>query len=488
MSIPRRNSLLGAIASLLLAAPPGAGAVYLNPDGQGQALIYPYYSVQGVNGNPLNTYITLSNHTNDSKVARVRFREGRNAVEVLSFDVYLGQNDTWTAAVVPASADPSAPAKLITADLSCTNPPIPAGGVVFNNFLYTSPGDDGAGTGLERTREGYVEVIEMARVTGFTAASIGHGSNTNCANAQGSLPSLFLDTPSGGLSGTLTVINVANGMDFSVNADALAELSTRSLYRPLSDSQAVDFNAPEIDPVSHVIANGFYYRSVWSRPVDAVSAVFMRSAWMGEVVLDSATQSRTDVVSVFPTRRSYVTTASAAAPFSRPFAWFPQCGLQTGGAAGEPMTMTIANRESAVLIPPPADFPEPPARPPTTICPAVAVVSIANSAVSPSDRSRALGSANLAIGGMVLLPSTFQNGWLSLEGGTLLPLSSLESSTRVQLSTGGVIAGRHSYRGLPVTGFSVRTFENGTLSCNGAACQGNYGSAFPLTYRRNITP
>jgi hypothetical protein len=46
----------------------------------------------------------------------------------------------------------------------------------------------------------------------------------------------------------------------------------------------------------------------------------------------------------------------------------------------------------------------------------------------------------------------------------------------------------HGYRGLPVVGFWVRTFENGALSCNGTTCQGNYGSAFPLTYKRIITP
>jgi hypothetical protein len=43
------------------------------------------------------------------------------------------------------------------------------------------------------------------------------------------------------------------------------------------------------------------------------------------------------------------------------------------------------------------------------------------------------------------------------------------------------------YGGLPVVGFMVRTFRNGTLACAGApSCQGNYGGAFPHRTIRTI--
>jgi hypothetical protein len=67
-------------------------------------------------------------------------------------------------------------------------------------------------------------------------------------------------------------------------------------------------------------------------------------------------------------------------------------------------------------------------------------------------------------------------------------MTSLGSSTRLALATGAVTTGSHVFGGLPVVGFTVRTFENGTLACSTGACQGNYGGAFPLKYRRNITP
>ena len=63
------------------------------------------------------------------------------------------------------------------------------------------------------------------------------------------------------------------------------------------------------------------------------------------------------------------------------------------------------------------------------------------------------------------------------------------TSLRTEIASGAVTAGAHVYSGLPVVGFAVRTFRNGTLSCTGAPnCQGNYGGAFPFKYTRRITP
>ena len=85
----------------------------------------------------------------------------------------------------------------------------------------------------------------------------------------------------------------------------------------------------------------------------------------------------------------------------------------------------------------------------------------------------------------------FQNGWMDFEltsAGAANALRSLPGSTRTSVATGEVTTGSHAYLGLPLIGFSVRTFSNGTLSCAGAgSCQGNYGGAFAMKYRRRIT-
>ncbi|MGZ5102937.1 MAG: hypothetical protein ACXWHB_01465 [Usitatibacter sp.] len=488
-----RGALVAASCTGLLAACGSASGVYLNADGLGQALIYPYYTVQSAGGNPFNTLLSVVNHTTDAKVTQVRFHEGRNGRTALRFHVYLNGGDTWTAALVPSSADAASPARIVTADLSCTNPPIPAQGKDFVNFVYTGSLADGEGDGLDRTREGYFEIIDLGTLRSGDTANLARnvsGIPANCPALQGQDLGLILDTPTGGLSGSLTLINVASGMDFTVNADALAALSSRPMYHALSSGD-VDFNASEIDPVSQVVANGFFYRSVWSRPVDAVSAVLMRSSWSGEFILDDATRSKTDFVTTFPTREFYVTATSAAQPFTSPARWYPQCAQDN---VGEPVSITAHDRETGVqrfdnnqgcgfLCPPGAHR--------WSMCAAASVFDARSSSTvfTPlPPQTLALGSFNRAFGGEALELFPMKNGWISLESLNAGTLASLPSSSRTNLTTGEAIVGAHAFRGLPVTGLWVRTFENGTLACSAGACQGNYGGSFPFAYTRSITP
>ena len=62
------------------------------------------------------------------------------------------------------------------------------------------------------------------------------------------------------------------------------------------------------------------------------------------------------------------------------------------------------------------------------------------------------------------------------------------SSTSTRLDTGATAAESFSIRGVPVLGFMVRTFRNGSLVCTGATCQGNYGGSFPHKSSRDLQP
>jgi hypothetical protein len=485
---PRTTCLAAALATAF-AAQMDSHAVTLNADGLGQALIFPYYTVQSDFGNSWNTYLTVVNHSPDAKAVRVRFREGRNARPVASFNLFLSPNDVWTVAVVPAQETSTSPARLLTADVSCTSPATPAQvGVVFSNAAYSGALSDGFGEGLDRTREGFVEIIEMATLTGASAAAVKHNSGgvpANCAVVQGNA-ALDASPPTGGLAGTLTLINVNSGMDFISNADALAELSTRAFYRPASDPYP-DFNAVEIEPESTVVANGKVYRSVWTRPVDAVSAVLMRTEATAEYILDRNTRSRTDHVVTLPTRSFYMQGNAFFAPFESP-----------PTTVSEQFTATVADRSaSRVLISCSTNITPPPA------CRrewawAANVLTIDNfpdfSGGSPV--VSLLGSRNGWITGGFgdfRIPSFFQSGAITYQvvptaSNTYRLLTSLDSSTRFDMATGQVLAGAHTLRGLPLIAMQFRTFENGTLTCSAGRCQGNYGGSFPAAYRRNITP
>jgi hypothetical protein len=486
-----------AALALAVAAALDASAVSLNPDGLGQALIYPYYSVRSVEGaNAFNTYLSVVNHTADAKAVRVRIREGRAAKEVLSFNLYLSPNDAWTGAIGPTGDG----ARILTTDTSCTDPPFIAGtgssSLDFRSNLYTGSLGDGFGDTLDRTREGYVEMIEMATLTNESRTAVTHNSAgvpANCAAIRAAnAPAVA--RPTGGLSGTLTLINVASGQDFTLNAEALADLASRPYFRAAADPYP-DFAALEVDPVSVVIANGQAYRGTWNRGLDAVAAVLMRTSWLGEYVLDSGTASLTDFVVTQPLRHHYGSPAAFQPPYSARAAWSRDC-FQAPELLGELLRVTQYTREERsdvtsgcfTLCPPRGDT--------QRLCAAAAVGSIRNAAAHlPTDTTKSVvfGSTTqgLYLGGTLQVSSAFQNGWIASvpqhtsPAGTLV---SLASSTRLDLSTGTVTAGAHTYSGLPLVGFAVRTFRNGTLACTGGACQGNYGGSFPFKYTREVTP
>ena len=480
-----RKSITALLTSFL-AVPGVAGAVYLNADGMGQALIYPYYTTQATNGSAYNTLFSIVNHAVDAKALRVRFREARNSRSVAEFNVFLGPHDVWTAGVIPTASG----SRLVTHDTSCTAPrAIASDGITFSSASYTDAASDGNGGGLDRTREGWIEVIEMAMLVGGSATAVTHDNGFqrsrlpfDCGAVQAPEgPTLAVGAPTGGISGTITLINVANGMDFSMNAEALAELSKRSFYRIASDAYP-DFNSAEIDPISVVVANGFIYRSVWNRPVDAVSATLMRKSWAGEFVADQATRSYTDVVTTCPTRNFY-TDPAAIAPFVASSA---HCTPGIDSFAGEPSVFSAFDREerggaglSSLGAPPVSNF----------RCAASAVFGLyyGNGALpTPLTKSSlVLGSDNQALGSGNL-GGAQENGWIVLTSNSGRALTSRTESVRTDISSGNIVFGAHAFGGLPVVGFTVRTFQNGVLSCGAALCQGNYGGAFALKYTRAV--
>lgn len=496
---PRRHPprsigrLAGAVGVALACAAP-AHAVTLGSNGLGQALIYPYYTVRASEGgNAFNTYLAVANSTGDAKALRVRIREGRAGREALDFNLYLGPNDMWSAALIPTGTG----ARLATTDTSCVDPPFPLQGggtlraVDLNNFRFSGAQGDGFGDTLDRTREGYVEVIEMATLAGDARAGVTHnaaGAPTNC-DAVRPPTEPAVAAPTGGLFGSLTLINVNNGEDFTQPATALAELSTLPFYRYPADPYP-GFTAAEVDPVSVVRAGGFLYRSAWPRPVDAVSAVLMRSAWLTEYVLDSPSASLSDVVITMPTRHHHVTANTFTAPFSVPGAWSVAC-------TGEPVSVSFFNRDERGAVAEGCDCGLPPPPPPPGLCAAAAVASVRNGAPHmPPDAggTAVLGSLTRGLrGGAVEVIPTFQNGWMLMapapRSPAAAPLVSLPQSSRIDLANGQAAAGPHTYVGLPMLGFMVRSFRNGTLACTGpASCQGNYGGAFAFRYRRSIAP
>jgi hypothetical protein len=410
----------------------------VNPDGLGQALIYPYYTARSTDGNPFNTYVTIVNTDGTPKAVRVRFREGRNGREVAGFNLVLGWGDTWAGVVTPTGDG----ARLLTADRSCTAPAFASlDGQQYMDFGNAAYIGDGFGDTLDRAREGYIEVIEMATLTDGFGARV-----PTCDDFRADRNiSAFVSSRAGGLSGTLTLINVANGMDFTVNAEALSDMGTRPFYRPASDSYP-DFNAAEITPVSAFLYGGKLYRTTWNSGFEAVHAALIRSTLENELVLDTPTLSGTDWVVTLPSRRFFA------------------------GAPELPVSLTFHARDDVIAYAPGVRL--------TWV--STVLTFRASSAPSGAGTSEVFGSQNAWL---VSLPGDPQSGSVSL--GFTAPLFRFEAAT-VVLADGSTANQSLIMVGYAALGFMARTFRNGTLACDAGACQGNYGGAFPHKYTKNL--
>lgn len=235
-----------AVAAALIGSATGADAVSISANGSGQALILPYYTVNGGN----STLLSLRNSTDAVKAVRITFREGRNGAAVLDFNIYLAPHDTWVGAVV---GDAEGPARISRSDATCTVPLLPDVPQPFQNFEYSPPlQGDGGPYHLERTREGFVEFIEMGEVFddadgGFRPATAATPARTQSneneiapANCQVLLaawtpggrwntePHRNIRSPAGGLSANAVIVNAAQGSSFSLPALALSEFFSPS--------------------------------------------------------------------------------------------------------------------------------------------------------------------------------------------------------------------------------------------------------------------
>jgi hypothetical protein len=496
MNTFKRKALASAVLGTLGVAG-SAHAIYQDPNNLGQALIYPYYTVNSAAGNAFNTFVSVTNTTASVKIVKVRFREGKNSAEVLDFNLYLSPNDMWTAAVIPSTSDPAAPARLITADVSCTNPPIPAGGVEFRNDQYSGAAADGLAATLDRTREGYAEMFEMADLVlgSVPALAATHSAATGvptCTGLTGNPIAAalgpFLTAPTGGLMGAGTLINVTAGRDTVYNANAFGAYSALQQYTDIGNDSP---NFSGTNPASSIVVNppNLYFSSFTTAlgvvgGTRAASATMMHSDVINEYILDAATRSNTDWVMTFPTKRLFVNTVTAVAPFTN---------ILTVNGACETIDLNFFNREERTAGATGVDFsPTHAGAPANSLCWESTVLSFRNgstsSPVSPAVPSLVLGSQNVTT---VSITSTFQNGWAAVHfsgvGASTTGLVSDATSTTTVIG-GATTAGAQTFHGLPVVGFMMRTFDNGNLTCGTATCQGNYGGSQSHAYRQFILP
>jgi hypothetical protein len=198
--------------------------------------------------------------------------------------------------------------------------------------------------------------------------------------------------------------------------------------------------------------------------------VLMHDHIMNEFVLDTGTSSGTDWVVTMPTKRFYVANGTGT-----PSRLFQRNFNKTDGACDD-VDLNIYDREENTTSTP-LDFSPPPPSQSNALCWEANVITFNNSNV--------LGSANVAN-----IPTDFENGWLDVgffPATVTAPVHTLENpATIVTDIFANSTVGGATYVGLPVVGFAVQTFTNGTLVVGGVNTLSNYGSSFVQKGTRRI--
>ena len=460
----RRMGPLALLISVALSSH-AAFAVSVSRSGLGQVLLYPYYTARasGPNGS-YDTLFTVNNTTADTKVIRVRFRESRNGRPVAALNVYLRAYDSWTGAVTRFNGG----AVLETQDQSCVDP-IAIGGSVplaFSNSEYSGANADGEDTSLTRTLEGYFEVFDLGVVTAPAVLNnIGPYAPFCAAVVSAPLDNAAaISPPSGGLTGSATIVSVADGTMYSYDATALANFSIVPLWsRPDSASPTL----ADVNPkVSLIFSDTDMQQATWdvgkgSAPADPVSAVLMANELMNWFVLDAATDSLTDWVVTMPTKPFYVSAGASAGSAARPpfesnFAlggapdFFGQ--FECPPAAATPLMSDREGRTNTAG--PVACIGESPVIP-------LALSWVANVVTfNNGNLLNAVGPASFV--------GSFSNGWAKLS-----PFPYAAGSVHRLVSTDSP---PHTYYGLPMIGFMANDYVNRTLIVGGRPVLSNYSA------------
>ncbi|TAG06253.1 MAG: hypothetical protein EAZ43_01860 [Betaproteobacteria bacterium] len=526
MSTFNKTKLATAIAAAGCAMVAGqANAVYVNDGGLGEALIYPYYTVRGGNA----TLMSVVNTTNQAKVVKVRFREGKNTADVLDFNLFLSAWDVWTGAILDTTdrGNGTGGAMLVSRDTSCTNPTQDeagntfAIGVPFRGFQYTSgTTKDAEDQTIDRVREGYIEIIELGTIPNLTALGkdVTHdkGSATSARKPECKIASNLtvagltalenseeqaqIVGPSGGLFGNATFLNGNAGTNTGVDAVALNSFwgSSRNFgYYDAADDQP---NLGSGQARSVVVDGANVFISNWSGTSPsagfrATTAVLMRASIINEYAYTDDKVFSTDWVITMPNKRYFVNNGAqlpafaggpspglvaAFAPFQRPF--------KAGGACDD-VSLVSYDREEGTTGGTPGGFsPVRPGAAGNALCWESNVVAFGKAA-GATEPSRVLGSTNQ------LWYAGFQNngnpvpsvgavaqgegGWAKLtfaRGTSSAPLHQLVNAADNTVFNGATVStsGSVTYGGLPVVGFAVTQANQGTK----ASFASSYGHRF----------
>ncbi|WP_223789431.1 hypothetical protein [Marinicella meishanensis] len=430
-------------------------AAHLSDSGEGEVLVFPYYTVN----NDLATLIKINNNRDEAKAIKVNFLEGNNMEMTLSYNVYLGPHDSWEVALVATTATINGvigePSVLhVTPDTSCA-PYLNKAGQEFLPFgLSNFPSDSAI---MDRVTQGMVQVFEMGELPQDVAAWVDYtnsGVPANCGAFvsewnDGEWNATELTPATGGLSGTASIIGVSEGSSITYNADAI-----NNFYPPTTviHTEPGNFlpNLNSAAPHSVVYSDGQIYESNWETGADAISALFMSQSISNDFILGSFIAAKTEWVVSFPTKGFYVNDQAPKAPFQSVYQEAEGACVNFGRIRNFPTSFgggygaVIGDNNNGQVCTPP---PRPEIK---TMCWAANVMFFYNCEPgnTKEEGAQILGAYNNQYGIRV---KPYETGKSTIDFSTMVDYASTALKDADE---------QYTYHGFPVTGFAISKFTN----------------------------
>lgn len=508
-----KKNLMSLAVAASVAGTTAQAAMYLDHEGTGEVLLYPYFNAVGTN----ETSVHIVNTTGDAKAVKVRILEYINSQEVLDFNLYLSPRDHFSFTIFQHPDGNNA--ALVTRDESCTVPRLGTetglGGTLegfitadgariqpFLPFQYRKQYD-----GLDfdaRSQVGHIEVIEMGvltdegstATTSFDPASWATHDSTGVPADCDSLVAawdpntgkwtanndLQMADATGGLYGLSNVLDSADAAGFGIEPAAIDDFwgtAGTAGGRSHTEPGSILPSLGEGDTVSLINAEGASFELTYDNSWDAVSSLFMSSAIDNDVMINPVVNGMTDWVVTFPTKKRYVNqTTTALNPFKEIYANGSSTKPLTykyANLACEPMGIQQWNREESVaaLTGKPVFSPKPPDAEADTyaICLETNTLAI-GAAGTPSVTGTVLattGSEYLPASNLSFKAGEVE-GWMQMTFGSTLSTSGqthqfLDANDSVRAGgTNTDSTSNAQLRGLPAMGFAAFKYANDTRS------------------------
>lgn len=494
--------------------------MYVNTEHTGEALIFPFYSAQ--NGN--STLISIANTTADTKAVKVRIIESQQSEEVLDFNLYMSPQDHFSFAVAEDGAgaklitsDTSCTVPAIEGgeqaftDLLLLEDDeevgvaesreqvgyievIEMGQVTDADLVTAITHVDGVPADCTTISNAWAIVSDVegawyADANGEDVGVVGGAANVGSTG-------MGATWNGGGLYGVATVINVAEGTAFGYDAVAIENLvddergATGSELHYAPGDTRPDFADNAISDTATVAINGA--QTTYTNPsliagddsYHTVSAVLMSESISNDYVVDATINALTDWIVHMPTKSFY---EDAVLEWTAPFS-YGYVGGQSDTAANyandcQPVSLTVYDREEGMITPPDPEDPDavndgpkfsPYIRPEVVdavtpdgadpvLCSEMTVVHFGTASAtntSEADEDAEVIRTLTNVNGLLSDDDQeFAAGWATMD----LSGNALNNPVDNARLLPGTVTSGEQLAGLPVTGFAVVEYTNGTL-------------------------